>query len=62
MARQGKEWYQSKIKNGKGEYFSLAGPYGLALFHATKKEVIVIIRRLRKRIWLVRFSFWEMRT
>ena len=39
MARQGKEWYQSKIKNGKGEYFLLAGPYGLAFFHATKKEV-----------------------
>lgn len=39
MARQGKEWYQSKIKNGKGEYFSLAGLYGLAFFHATKKEV-----------------------
>ena len=43
MARQGKEWYQSKIKNGKGEYFSLAGPYGLAFFHATKKEVILLL-------------------
>ena len=39
MARQGKEGDQSNIKNGKGEYFSLAGPYGLAFFHVTKKEV-----------------------
>ena len=51
-----------EAKNMKKMMFTMEGNLCAARIRASEKGGIVIIRRLRKRIWLVRFSFWEMRT